>query len=1322
MHRKDGHRAPGIASAGLTAMALVVSAAAVLPGVAHAAPPPPALEYTMEGVDGATVPDTSGNGHDGTLVGETSVTDGVDGEALQLDGGHVEIPSGALPDSSDVTVQTDLRWDGGEDPWQWIFALGTDTDEYLFATPADDDGQLRAAVTNSGDTAEAQVTGHHALPVERWLTVTAVLDSSEEKLTIFVNGLAVNSVETEVSAQDLVDESSSTLGTIGKSFYEDPSFKGAIDGFRIYSDALDADQVAELHQGEIPTLEDLDTDSLEVSTTIGTQPELPSTVPGVYSDGVVRDVPVTWDDIADEDLEEPGILTLAGTAGDREIGVDVEVTRGELQVDLANATGDVEGGASGLLYGLYGEDMPTSNLVEGMNVSSVATKAQDGAQHPGSDALEVLPTLSDADGDVYLRIADYYRGFPYEWPGDTPEERLEDYRRVLDEQLDLIDEIPEDQKENLVIEPFNEPEGNMFGDGEWSLNGTSWLDDPQAFFNAWDDTYHRIKERHPDIRVAGPGMSILFDQTQEFLAHTVEAGTVPEIMTWHELTHPQAIRDSVERYRGWEATAFDGSSYEGTELPININEYAYNYHTSVPGQMIQWISAIEDTKVEAMIAFWNINGNLSDSAVQTNRGNGQWWLYNAYAHMSGQTVEVAPPNPGENYTLQGVASLDKSTSTARVLMGGADGRAPVDLTGISPETFGDSVRVQVREIPWTGQLGDSTPPQTLADDVYEVGDDGTVTLDFGSGDLPEIIESSAYELVVTPGAGAEPREVDVPWSASYEAEDATYEGSGYSLNGPEGSPDNVQDFYTSGGYNVGGLRTGSDGSLTFDVDVPEDGTYDLSVFANSLNTDEAVEDEGPTNVFLTVNGGEEQEMNLPLGYKWVVWDHSETTVDLTAGSNEITLAAMSQDGSRVTQGDAIIDRITLGEASPEGSVKVYEAENSAHDGKLDPAGTGQVSLGEGDTATFWVYGEQDGEATLRAHASGRGSVAVNGTDVLELGDATDTAVHLEGGINKVTVTGEATVDAIEIGAGEDTLHRTNLQAEDAELSGDAEVVELSGAENGTAVDSIGGAPGNDNAATFTVDADSAGRHAVVVRFSNPEQAPASHYNPNPMARIAHVSVNGGDPDKILFVPTFHRNNFWERTIYVDLELGENTIRFGSEEITNFDGDGHISDIWPDYPWLRSDQGPILDRISVQEAHGPLGADGENGEGPGEGPGDGDEPDDEGEDDTNGENDETSGDSEESPGGGEEGGDQGHGPADDNGSADGPGADDGSDTVAGPGATGSGSDSGEEPAQESGSNSDSSLARTGVEVIGLLAVGGALITAGVLLKRRFGSGG
>src|SRR5699024_12577839 len=99
------------------------------------------------------------------------------------------------------------------------------------------------------------------------------------------------------------------------------------------------------------------------------------------------------------------------------------------------------------------------------------------------------------------------------------------------------------------------------------------------------------------------------------------------------------------------------------------------------------------------------------------------------------------------------------------------------------------------------------------------------------------------------------------------------------------------------------------------------------------------------------------------------------------------------------------------------------------------------------------------------------------------------------------------------------------RAGEAALSGEAQVVELALADGGRAGDGSGGDPANDNAVTFTVDAESAGRHAVVVRFSNPEQAPASHYNPNPMARNALISVNGGEPSSILFVPTFHADNF-----------------------------------------------------------------------------------------------------------------------------------------------------------------------------------------------------
>lgn len=39
---------------------------------------------------------------------------------------------------------------------------------------------------------------------------------------------------------------------------------------------------------------------------------------------------------------------------------------------------------------------------------------------------------------------------------------------------------------------------------------------------------------------------------------------------------------------------------------------------SVPGRMIQWIAALEECKVDADMAYWNIDGNLNDSAVEAN--------------------------------------------------------------------------------------------------------------------------------------------------------------------------------------------------------------------------------------------------------------------------------------------------------------------------------------------------------------------------------------------------------------------------------------------------------------------------------------------------------------------------------------------------------------------------------------------------------------------------------------------------------------------------------------------------------------------------------
>jgi hypothetical protein len=1182
-------------------------------GAALAAPataqdlPAADLHYTMDDVAGSTVPDSSGNGLDGTISGTTSLVDAEGGSAaLDLpggsDGGYVTIPRGALEGATDLTVSARARWDGSGGAWQRIFDLGTDTSRYLFATPSNGDGRLRTAVTTGGGgAAEAQVTGYGPLKAGDWVTLTTVLDTSADRVTTYLDGAAVASATTAISAGELLTAAAPSAGYLGRSFWPDPLLDGAVDDFRIYRAALGSGQVAEL-VGEVvgesvPTATGLADDAFDVRTTVGVAPELPAAVRASFTDGYDRDVPVTWDDVDPGQYGSTGTFTVTGDAGGTPVTATVTVHRGELKVDLGTDTGEFHGGASGTLYGLYGDGLPSDNLIEGMGVRTVSTKAQDGPQHPGADALEVVRPLADAtDGDVYIYMTDIHRGFPYEWPGDTPQAKLDTFLEKIGTQVDQVLELPAEYQDNIVFVPFNEPEGNMFGTGQWSYNRVSWLNDPTDYFAAWDRAYAVIKDRMPEARIAGPNTSILYSQVKGYLEHTVEAGTVPDVITWHELSHPEKIRESVAVYRGWEADVFAGTEHEGTELPININEYAFNYHTSVPGQMIQWISAIEDSKVDADIAYWNIDGNLSDSAVQSDRGNGQWWLYNAYAQLSGHTVEVTPPFPGENYTLQGVSTLDEGRAMSRTIVGGADGAAPVELVNVPAAVFGSEVRATVREIPWTGQLGDSAQPRHLAELTLPVTD-GKVAVEFDGGTLPLLRESSAYEIVVTPAGVGEPTSTTpTSWEGSYEAEDATYTGSGYSKNGPEGSPRDVSKFYTSGGYNVGGLRTGSDGVLDFEVTVPQDGTYDLSVFANSQNTFGAVAQQGPTNVFLRVDGGAEQEIHLPLGYKWVVWDHADTTVELTAGTHTISLAARSLDGSGATLGDAIVDRITLALPSPSANTSVYEAELATLDGgrsvytaptRVDRdniSGAGGVRLDRGDSATFWVYSADDTEGTLGVDTftRGTGTLTVNGEDVLDVRRARTAAVHLSGGVNKVTFTAGRkglTLDRLTVSPGAGALPATEYQAEDAELAGSATVSDLSLAEGGKAVTDVGGAPGNDSALTFHVEADEAGRHAVVLRYSNPEQSPASHYNPDPIARRADVSVNGGASAPVLFPHSFHANNFWEKTVVLDLEEGENTITIASEEAPNFDGTTYASDVWPEFP-LRSRWAPVVDRITV----------------------------------------------------------------------------------------------------------------------------------------------
>ncbi|MEV5559294.1 LamG-like jellyroll fold domain-containing protein [Nonomuraea wenchangensis] len=1188
-------------SAGLLPAALTLSLTTGIAAAAAAPAPVLVYEFDTDDVTTASITDSSGNGLHGELVNAATaaLVDGAaGGHALSLpggaptsDGAYVRLPLAAIKDRTDLTVSARVKWDGTTSPWQWIYALGKDNTRYLFSTPYNGDGRLRTAVTTSGGGAEAQVTGYAPLPANAWKTLTVTLDTAAKRITTYLDGAAVASAPTTITAAQLIDASTTSAGFIGRSFYPDPLFDGAIDDFRVYAAALTAEQVAEVAGGTPPTPTGLGQNAFDVRTSIGTAPALPPAVRATFSDGYDRDLPITWPAVNPEKYAAAGTFTVAGTAGGRPVTAQVTVIReGQLVIDLAKDTGAFHGGASGTLYGLYGPGVPTNNLIEGMKLRTVSTKAQDGPQHPGADALEVVKPLADStDGDVYVYMTDIHRGFPYQWPGSTPEEKLDLFKQKIAKQVDQVLQLDPKYRDNIVFVPFNEPEGNMFGTGEWSYNRVSWLTDPRHYFKAWDEVHTLIKGKMPDARIAGPNTSVLYSQVKGYLQHTVEAGTVPEVMTWHELSHPEQVRTSVKRYREMEAEVFAGTPYAGKKLPININEYAFNYHTSVPGQMIQWVSAIEESKVDADIAYWNIDGNLSDSAVQANRGNGQWWLLNAYGQMSGHTVQVTPPYPGRNYSLQGLATLDPAKKQARTIFGGANGAGHIRFENVPANLFGRKVHAWIKEIPWTGQLGDSPQPALVAERDVTV-ENGAVVLD-----LPALEESSAYEIVLTPaGTGTATASAPHLWQRTYEAEDAKYTGGGYSRNGPEGSPSDVSKFYTSGRYDVGGLRTGSDGVLDFTVQVPQTGRYDLSVFANSLNTYDLVREQGPTNVFVRVDGGAEQELHLPLGYKWVVWDHADTTVELTAGTHVISLAARGLDGSKVTKGDAIVDRIHLSLPNPAAATSRYEAElaelrgaRTAYDVKGDGiSGSGAAAVSRGQSVTFWVYSAKDAAAVLdlKLLGPGKATMAVNGLEVLDdarRGDSSAT-VSLSGGVNKVTVTGRAAttiIDRLDVRPAPDALPATVYEAESAQLAGTAAAKPLSLASGRSAVTGIGGTPGNANTLTFTVKADAPGTYAMRVRYSNPEQSPATHYNPDPLARHADIAVNGAAPQRVLFPHTFHENNFWELTVPVTLKKGNNTVRFSSQELPNFDGTTYASQTFPGV-LLRSQYAPVIDQITV----------------------------------------------------------------------------------------------------------------------------------------------
>ena len=199
--------------------------------------------YTFDQNNGTlVVTDSSVNGQNGTLGGNSSFVKGISNNAVSLDGtsGYVLLPAGILANLVDFTVATWV-YARSTATWARIFDFGFGTSSWMMFTVNGNSRLPGFEIVNYGGKVYT-VSANKAFPTNQWVHVAVTLTG--EIGTIYFNGTVVgNATGIPISPFQLFDVAAAQ-NYIGKSQYaSDPYFNGLIDDFRFYQGALTQTQI-----------------------------------------------------------------------------------------------------------------------------------------------------------------------------------------------------------------------------------------------------------------------------------------------------------------------------------------------------------------------------------------------------------------------------------------------------------------------------------------------------------------------------------------------------------------------------------------------------------------------------------------------------------------------------------------------------------------------------------------------------------------------------------------------------------------------------------------------------------------------------------------------------------------------------------------------------------------------------------------------------------------------------------------------------------------------------------------------------------------------
>ncbi|MDD6146202.1 MAG: hypothetical protein PUB43_04060 [Oscillospiraceae bacterium] len=781
-----------------------------------------------------------------------------------------------------------------------------------------------------------------------------------------------------------------------------------------------------------------------------------------------------------------------------------------LHIDASAPLGAVTTKATGFLYGLAQQGVPSEAVTNSIDISSVSQKVPGGLQHPTGDAENVMSQLNECDY-VVVYLQDCFDTWYYchdeimklraEGKYDWREFLREKYLPIVEEKVRYIESQP--YRDKIVYCIYNECD-NAVWFGSYLDGSVHYNDEGKAnFYEAWKITYDLVKSIAPEAKIGGPGFcDYVTDKIEGFMAYCAENACLPQIMIYHEL-NPWSIPD-------WETHVADYRRIEkevgADELPIIVTEYGCMEDCGEPTAMFQYINAIENTGTWANMAFWRLANNLNDTCADDNSPNSNWWLYRKYAELDGQRLqtEVKALKKSMLYdsdwrlTYQGLAVLSEEKDSINIICTGSQNKRSIVINNLDSTNLGDKVTVKVEAVYYSG-LGGIVSSPTVIRQFSIKPTSGKLRMT-----IPGTDTNAVYFVSIIPYDENAETIVNRNIPKRYEFESGKLLGESYTYDSAYASTGEQKGL-------VGGFEKEGDGvRLTFSV--PSCGKYDLKIIYGKGNDTWGKPQERDYAVAKMSLDGKEETLSLENTIKSEYTSLKTITAELSTGLHTIELSHGA--------GTFVLDSMIVAPHSDSREISV-----------LPDSKDGSAYLAVADTDGFYdLTTDACGEATLDG---AKFTIKENGT------------VYLRRGLNEIRFAGKA--EFCRLTKSEKQDFRQVIKAGEISLEGKAQLLtDKYGTEYVGNISSLGGS------GKFTVQVPEDGDYRFTVLYACNSEGGVHAYNVDLIED--YLTVTCGDKSTDIFCRnTYSKFTYKTVTFHLSLRQGDNEITLSNSGNTVFNG-------------------------------------------------------------------------------------------------------------------------------------------------------------------------